>query len=246
MDAMKSHFDSKYFGQIDEGIGKINYFTPVLNKASNLLNFSTAKALDVGCGTGIFMTDLIHKYGCNNFYGIDGPSDFHGLAKARGYKEIYIVNDLCSTPLPFENHTFDFVVSKDVFEHLLSPKYVAKEINRVLKMNSLFLFHVPNHFPLKGRLKFLFTNNIDTFNFFPNESRWTFPHIRFYEHRDLISTFTDCGFILKEDLSFYFPVIPILNRYQLFKPIVKGLIKKFPNSFSGGYTLLLEKVKDNE
>lgn len=243
---MKSHFESKYFSEIDEGVNEANYFTPVLKEISGILDFRKLKALDVGCGTGIFMQDLILKYGCNQFYGIDGPSDFHDRAKNRGYKEVFIIADLCSSPLPFEDKSFDFIVSKDVFEHLISPKYVAQEINRVLKMNGLFLFHVPNHFPMKGRLKFLFNNNIDTFDFFLKESRWTFPHIRFYEYEDLISTFSHCGFSLRANLSFHFPVIPIISKYQIFKPMVRALIKKFPNQFSGGYTLLLEKIKDNE
>lgn len=243
---MKSHFESKYFSEIDEGIGEVNYFTPVLKNVASYLDFSKAKALDVGCGTGIFMQDIILKYGCEELYGIDGPSDFYTRAIARGYKEIFIIDDLCLSPLPFRDKDFDFTVSKDVFEHLISPKFVAQEINRVLKMNGLFLFHVPNHFPAKGRFKFLFTNNLDTFDFFSKESRWTFPHIRFYEYDDLISTFSSCGFVLKENLSYLFPVIPIIGKYQFFSPIAKFLVNKFPNQFSGGYTLLLEKINDIE
>jgi SAM-dependent methyltransferase len=172
---------------------------------------------------------------------VDGPNDYTDRAIARGYKEVKFVGDLCSDRLPYDDARFDLVTSKDVFEHLLDPLHALREISRVLKPGGFFLFHVPNHFPLWGRLKFLFTNNLDTFSFFPGESRWTFPHVRYYEHKDSLQLLAREGFSLEADLSHHFGIVPLLGRIQLMRPLCRSLVLKYPNQFAGGFTYLLKK-----
>lgn len=236
----KQHFESKYFDDIDTISERDNYFLPVLKSVAATVNFKNSRVLDVGCGTGLFMSYVI-KLGCAEVYGVDGPTDYADRAIKRGYKEVRFVNDLCINKLPFENNTFDVVVCKDVFEHLLDPIFSLMEIRRVLKTDGKLLLHVPNHFPLYGRLKFLFTNDLDTFSYFPGESRWTFPHIRFYEHKDSLELLTQKGFSLATDLSYHFPIIPFLCRYRVFDTFCKHLTLKYPNQFAGGFTFLLNK-----
>ncbi len=235
-----AHFAGKYFEEIDQISEYDNYFTPVLCEVLSKIDVKNARVLDVGCGTGLFLKPIILG-GCTQLYGVDGPQDFTGRAIGRGYKEVNVVTDLNVAPLPGENDSFDLVVCKDVFEHLLNPTHALSEINRVLKKDGLLLLHVPNHFPLIGRLKFLFTNNIDTFNFFKNESRWTFPHIRFYEHCDSLQVFDANNFSLVLDLSYHFHAIPILSRFKLFKSFRKYLVRRYPDQFAAGFTYLVKK-----
>ena len=217
-----------------------NYFTPVLKDVEKVINYKSTVTLDVGCGTGIFLEYLIYK-GCQSCYGLDAPSDYTAQAKNRGYKKIKTISDLNHKAIPFEKDFFDFIVSKDVFEHLLNPIFVLEEVSRVLKPKGFFLFHVPNHFPLHKRIKFIFDNNIDTYNFFAKESRWTYPHIRFYEYSDLISVFNQHGFVLVNNLSYHFLAIPFLSKISFLFGFNKFLAQKFPNTFTAGYTLLLRK-----
>ena len=181
--------------------------------------------------------------GCTQVYGVDGPQGFTDRAISRGYKEVSVVADLNVSSLPGKNESFDLVVCKDVFEHLLNTNtiHVLSEISRVLKKDGLFLIHVPNHFPLIGRLKFLFTNNIDTFNFFKKESRRTFPHIRFYEHRDSLQILAANKFSLVHDLSYHFQAIPLLSIFKLLDSFRKYLAEHFPNQFASGFTFLVKK-----
>jgi SAM-dependent methyltransferase len=237
----KQHFDSKYFDDIDTISESDNYFLPVLKDVASMVNLQTSKVLDVGCGTGLFMSPFI-SWGCKDIYGVDGPTDCADRATKRGYKEVKFVDDLCEDRLPYDDNSFDLVVCKDVFEHLLNPVHSLDEIRRVLKPGGHLLLHVPNHFPLYGRVKFLFTNNLDTFSFFPGSSRWTFPHIRFYEHQDSVKLLADKGMVMATDLSCHFPVVPFLVRFSIFKSFCKGLVKKYPNQFAGGFTFLLKKT----
>jgi SAM-dependent methyltransferase len=235
-----AHFAGKYFEEIDQISEQDNYFTPVLRDVMLKIEVRNARVLDVGCGTGLFLSPLVAA-GCTQLYGVDGPQDFTDRAIRRGYKEVTVVADLNISPIPGANGTFDLVICKDVFEHLLNPTHALSEISRVLKKDGLLLLHVPNHFPLIGRLKFLFTNNIDTFSFFKKESRWTFPHIRFYEHQDSLQVLAAHNFSLVLDLSHHFQAIPFLSRFKLLRSLREYLVDHFPNQFASGFTFLVKK-----
>ena len=235
-----SHFSSRYFEEIDDISEHDNYFTPVLRDVLIQVGARDMRALDVGCGTGLFLKPLVDA-GCTELYGVDGPHGFTDRAIRRGYREVAVVADLNSSPLPGTTASFDLVICKDVFEHLLNPTHALSEIGRVLKKDGFLLLHVPNHFPLIGRFKFLFTNNIDTFSFFKDESRWTFPHVRFYEHSDSLRVLAEHGFSLVLDLSYHFQVIPVLSRFRLFPALRRYLVNHFPNQFAAGFTLLVRK-----
>jgi SAM-dependent methyltransferase len=234
------HFSEKYFLDIDEISEDDNYFTPILREVFTPVDLKKIKILDVGCGTGLFFSPLV-KWGCTELHGVDGPHGFVDRAIFRGYKDVKIIEDLNVDFLPSENSSFDFVVCKDVFEHLLNPTHTLMEIGRVLKKDGLLLLHVPNHFPLIGRIKFLFTNSIDTFSFFKNESRWTFPHIRFYEYHDSLEILAKHNFSLVLDLSYHFPAIPVLSRFKKLRSFRKFLVRRYPNQFASGFTFLLKK-----
>lgn len=234
------HFESKYFEEIDTLSESDNYFLPVLHDVARVMDVKAARVLDVGCGTGLFLSPLI-AWGCCELYGVDGPTEYADRAIRRGYKEVRVVADLSTNRLPFDDENFDLVVCKDVFEHLLNPVYALKEIRRVLKTDGLLLLHVPNHFPLYGRIKFLAANDLDTFSFFKGASRWTFPHIRFYEHGDSIRVLGEQGFSLFTDLSYHFQAIPFLSRFKFLQSPRKYLVKRFPNQFACGFTFLAKK-----
>lgn len=239
-DPSNAHFANTYFEEIDELSESTNYFVPVIRELVSTIDVRTARVLDVGCGTGLFLSPLIAA-GCANCYGVDGPSAYSARAIRRGYKEVREVADLSTSPLPFADESFDLVVCKDVFEHLLNPLHALRAIRRVLKPNGYLLLHVPNHFPLYGRLKFLVTNDIDTFAFFKGESRWTFPHVRFYEYRDSLRVLKAHGFTLANDLSHHFQAIPLLSRFKALESLRKYLVRRFPNQFAAGFTLLVRK-----
>ncbi len=234
------HFAAKYFEEIDQLSEENNYFTPVLRDVLCQIEVKDAKVLDVGCGTGLFLKPLILA-GCKDVYGVDGQQGFTDRAIQRGYKAVSIVADLNTCSLPGVADSFDLVVCKDVFEHLISPLHALSEISRVLKKDGLLLLHVPNHFPLMGRLKFLLTNDIDTFHFFKDESRWSFPHIRFYEYYDSLDILSKHNFSLVLDLSYHFQAIPFLSRFNLFHSFRNFLVRRFPNQFASGFTFLLKK-----
>jgi SAM-dependent methyltransferase len=94
----------------------------------NIINF-----LDVGCGSGFFMSKM--KDSSLNVYGVE-PYE---------YKNIKNKNILKGTAedLPHDDNFFDVVTILDVIEHIQDPKIAIDEIHRVLKKDGTCLITVP-------------------------------------------------------------------------------------------------------
>ena len=61
-------------------------------------------------------------------------------------------------------------------------------------------------------MKFLKSNNIDTFNYFPNHQRYNYPHIRFYNYESILSMISNYNYEIIENYSYNFFVFPIFNK----------------------------------
>jgi len=215
-----------------------NYFTEVLEHS---LDFCLPKVVcDVGCGNGVFTGAIKKKFDCK-LIGIDANS--HALKQASNldFDKLIKANDFSSKPLALESNSVDLVICKDVMEHLLDPVYLMREIFRITKPGGFVLLHVPNHFPIWGRLKFLLTNDIDTFSYFTGSSRYDFPHIRFYTLSSIEEMLIKSGFMPQENLSYFFSKPPIIHRL-IPQSLTKVLSKTSTDNFSEGITVLASKA----
>lgn len=231
-------FTNNLIDELPKTLSK-NYFSPVWDEVIGA-GYKPERLLDFGCGNGVFGMYAKVATGCK-LVGVDGSLYALEQAKEMGLDETHKIEDFCSSVLPLEDNSFDFVLCKDVFEHLLDPEFALREISRVLIKKGKFLFHVPNHFPLKSRLRFLFTNNIDTFGYFPNNERWEYPHIRFFTEASLKKFFDKHGFTIEMKLSHHFGCLPFSRFFPPNSKTSVKLSKKSADQFSEGYTLLLSK-----
>ncbi len=234
---MKEHFDNKFIDDIDEKIGD-NYFSPILDYVFDQIK--ATNVCDIGCGNGVFTGDLKQKIDCN-LIGVDSNKYALDQASKLDFDKLIQVEDFTKDKLPIDSASVDLVICKDVLEHLIDPIFLTNEIYRILKPNGYFLVHVPNHFPIWGRLKFLLTNNIDTFSYFPESSRYDFPHIRFFTLSSMRDLLNLSGFKVVDNLSFFFAQPPLLHRLM---PIwFRKLITKIStDNFSEGVTILARKI----
>jgi len=99
--------------------------------------------LDAGCGRGIYLRRMVKEYG---IYGVgtDISTESINYAKSRWRNEKlkFIVSDVCK--LDFKDNRFDFIVSMDLFEHLVDKTKAMKELVRVLKPGGKILIHAVN------------------------------------------------------------------------------------------------------
>ena len=90
------------------------------------------RLLDVGCGT-------------RPYEGVCNVDEYIGLEvddegnRNHNFADIFYDGKI----IPFEDKFFDSILSNQVFEHVFNPNEFLREINRVTKIDGLFLITVP-------------------------------------------------------------------------------------------------------
>ena len=102
-----------------------------------------SRLLEVGSGQGIFLNRLYARYRAR-CYGVDiSPrSVSYADRRFRSPRLSYLVGN--ATRLPFEDASFDFVVSFDVLEHVQDQPEAVREMLRVLKPGGKILIYTLN------------------------------------------------------------------------------------------------------
>lgn len=104
---------------------------------------SGSTVLDVGTGTGIFISFLLEKVGqTGRLVALDFAEEMLKKAQAKGFSGNieYLNADITSVPLP--DGVFDTVVCYSSFPHLHDKREALREINRLLKKGGkLFICH---------------------------------------------------------------------------------------------------------
>lgn len=96
------------------------------------INFQGGTLLDVGCGSKPYK-DL---FNVDKYDGLEYWTDEYGSLKTAEY--IYDGHKF-----PFEDKSYDYVISNEVLEHVFNPDEFLSEINRCLKDDGIFLLTVP-------------------------------------------------------------------------------------------------------
>lgn len=154
--------------------------------AAQLLG-SGERLLDVGCGDGTFVALVKDKYW--QVYGVDISVEALQRAERKGIK-VFRVN-LNTEPLPFEPNYFDAVTCLDVIEHVFDPRFLLKEIHRVLKPGGEGFITTPN-------IRFLrFLQSVILAGRFPKTSGdstlYDGGHIHFFTFKDVELLLQEAG-----------------------------------------------------
>lgn len=98
-----------------------------------LIPLDAKNVLDIGCGYGYIVTELLKK-GINTIGTTICEDDVNN-------EKHIIYNDMHN--LCFEDSYFDVAIMKHILEHALSPRLALREAWRVLKNNGLLLVETP-------------------------------------------------------------------------------------------------------
>lgn len=90
------------------------------------------KLLDCGCGTMPYKSLFIG----DQYIGLEIEDQQNGN---HSFADVFYDGK----KIPFEDKSFDSILSSQVFEHVFNPDAFLKEINRISKLHSLFLITVP-------------------------------------------------------------------------------------------------------
>jgi ubiquinone/menaquinone biosynthesis C-methylase UbiE len=100
--------------------------------------------LDIGCGTGVVLSEL-EKLGTAT--GFDYSEHALDFCRKRGLKRL-VQGD--AHRLPFADATFDAVIGLDVFEHLERDEEAFRQVQRILKPGGILILSVPAFMSLWG------------------------------------------------------------------------------------------------
>ena len=112
-------------------------------RVRELLADAAGRVLDVGCGPGVMVEDILHL-GCD-FWGIDGsPQMIVECRKRFGRLPRAHFSVSNAMALPFPNETFDVVMCIGVIDRMPRPEVAIAEMARVLRPLGALLISFPN------------------------------------------------------------------------------------------------------
>jgi len=98
------------------------------------------KILEIGCGIGTVVYELSKKG--HDIIGIDISSEAIEYGRNK-YVDIHLEVQAAET-LPYEDESFEVVLSFDLFEHIAEIDKHISEVKRVLRPGGYYLFQTPN------------------------------------------------------------------------------------------------------
>jgi len=106
-------------------------------------DFSDCSLLDIGCGTGnISNTEFVKRF--KNYIGVEPSKEFFKYANKHNKNSNTEFYNYLAEDLPFEDESFDFMISIETWSYIKDINKAAKELSRVLKNNSHFLIYTRN------------------------------------------------------------------------------------------------------
>jgi ubiquinone/menaquinone biosynthesis C-methylase UbiE len=100
------------------------------------------RILEIGCGIGTVVHELSKKG--HDIIGIDISSEAIEYGRKK-YGDISLEVQAAET-LPYENESFEVVLSFDLFEHIAEIDKHISEVKRVLRPGGYYLFQTPNRY----------------------------------------------------------------------------------------------------
>ncbi len=178
------------------------------------------KIIDVGCGTGSLLLQLIHSgYAV---YGTDLSEECIRLTENRIKKLAPGVNAVikkCNAEsIDFPDGHFDGLIAAEILEHVVDDTQAVKEFYRLLKPGGIALITVP-----------------------ANQKLWDISddmagHKRRYSRDDLIKLFNSRLFSIEKIVFMGFPLMRLYHRYVFLK-WAKQVGKKNSGEISSNYVV---------
>ncbi len=145
-----------------------------------------ARVLVAGCGIGMYAAEIRHRF-TPNVDAFDIEEDRVSVAREETPRALVAAAEA----LPYQNDTFDTILSHEVLEHVRDDRQAAREMVRVLKPGGRIVIFVPNRgYPFethghywRGQYHF---GNTPLINYLPDALRNRLaPHVRAYTGRGL-------------------------------------------------------------
>ena len=192
--------------------------------------------LENGCGVGVYLERLV-RYG-GMVVGLD--YEFERLRQAHQLADHVL--GAAGEALPFQNNSFDAILSHEVLEHVQDDRTCVQEMVRVLRTGGRIAIFVPNRgYPFethgiywRGHYRF---GNIPLANYLPRRLRDRLaPHVRIYTRRDLECLFARLPVKVVQQTIIFGAYDNIIARWPRFGRALRAILQwleKTPARFFG-------------
>ncbi|OPX28440.1 MAG: hypothetical protein B1H09_07815 [Gemmatimonadaceae bacterium 4484_173] len=167
--------------------------------AENALNGKTGRLLDIGCATGAILKEAVR--GGWDTYGVDLSAKLLKQAALRVPEAKLFNGELGEAN--FHSEEFDVVIALNLLEHVLNPKELLEEVNRILRPGGIFLFKTVRIDSLSARKR--------GFNW--DHLKWP-GHFVWFTKKTLLSMLINSGYRIKKFTVTGIPFIPGVKRYM--------------------------------
>jgi len=152
--------------------------------------------LEIGAGSG---ENLIYakKHGyADKIYGVELMKIPNESQEDDKYEE-FIIGNIETMPLNYEENQFDVIIMGDVIEHLVDPYSTVRKLKKFLKPDGVLISSIPNVRNLKT-FRNLFLRG--TFRYY-DHGIFDRTHLRFFAKKDIMKLFTDVGYNIDKIMS---------------------------------------------
>lgn len=160
--------------------------------------------LDVGCASGFMTSKIALMFPKAKVTGVDAYSKAINMAKKLYPSIVFKCADAHS--LPYRANSFDLVVFYETIEHVLKPKVVLEEIQRVMKKGGVAIIAMDSGNWLFRIVWFIWERT--------KGKAWRGSHLHPFHHEELEKLIKSCGFKIESKFFTHFgmEVVFVLNK----------------------------------
>lgn len=198
MEQIKSVYDNAFTYQKEFTSVEEKGYRRYVSLVENALDGNTGRLLDVGCATGAILKEAV-RAGWNT-YGLDLSEELLEQAAKRVPEAKLFNGELKDTQFPSE--AFDVVIAINLLEHVLNPKELIEEVNRILRPGGVFLFKTVRIDSMLAKKR----------GFDWDHLKWP-GHFVWFTRKTLLSMLNNSGYTVKKFTVTGIPYIPGVKRY---------------------------------
>lgn len=179
--------------------------------------------LEIGAGGGETLLYAKEHGFANKIYGVELCKIENSNQNSELFSN-FIIDNIETAILPFENSQFDVIICGDILEHLVTPEKTLESLKKYLKSEGVIIASIPNIREFKTMKKIFFEGDFK----YSDSGILDKTHLRFFCKKNIISLFENQNFnILKIVSSNQGQAMRYLKRLRLFKLFLQIFFEEF-------------------